>query len=203
MFEKLIGVNPRSFWDVVHADDPKFALLGDLREIDNWQDRAIPYVTHGDKAQFTNKGNQSLLSIQWKSLLAEDSFGQSMFLLTAIPSKIMLNQPHNTDHKLWETIVHLFNAMFDGTFPNTDHKGKSLETRLCAGQVGSSREGHLRWAIHICLLGVVWRPGLPMQRIQDGTFQCHCFVLQFLLCESQSYAIHRRQSKCCMEAHRV
>ena len=72
IFERLIGTNPRRFWEQIRPDDPKFGNLQDMLLIENWQDQFIPYVIHGDKAQFTNKGNDSLLSIQWTSLLVDD-----------------------------------------------------------------------------------------------------------------------------------
>ena len=60
----VVGSSPREFGNQVKPDDPKLAALGDMMAIPDWQDRAIPFVIHGDKAQFTIKNHRSLWPLQ-------------------------------------------------------------------------------------------------------------------------------------------
>ena len=42
IFERVLGSIPRQFWSQVHPGDPKLAALGDIRELEDWQDICYP-----------------------------------------------------------------------------------------------------------------------------------------------------------------
>lgn len=79
MWNQVFGTRPRDFWARVPRDDPKFIALTELMSgSEGWEDYTYPLVLHGDGARFTNKNSDSLISLQWKSLLSS-SFGVGNF----------------------------------------------------------------------------------------------------------------------------
>ena len=121
--ELVVGSAPREFWSKVRPTDPKLAALGDMLRMPNWQDYAIPYVLHGDKAQFTIKNHRSLWCLQWKSLLGR-KFGAGTCLITSVVAHTLLKEPFDAWDDLWKAIVKYLNDFYHG-----EYKGK----RICDG----------------------------------------------------------------------
>jgi len=101
----------------VRPDDPKLLKLRRMTNIENWKDKAIPIVLHGDGGRFTQKDKNTLLCLSWKPLLARN-FSLAIFLLTVLPKKIRTKlSKHDvaTDRECWIAIVNFFNSFFEGT----------------------------------------------------------------------------------------
>jgi len=111
----------------VRPDDPKLLKLSGMLEIDNWKDKAIPLVLHGDGGRFTQKNKNSLLCLSWKPLLARN-FSLSIFLLTVLPKVIRTTmKKHNmaSDTECWIAISDFSNAFFEGK-----HSRKHPKTKM-------------------------------------------------------------------------
>ena len=127
VFSAMLGRNTKYFWDQVDPNDPKFDKLADMRARPNWQDKAVPIVLHGDSVQFTTKNKNSLYSIQWKSLLAY-GFDLATMLLSCIPKCIRASyfkrDRFDSGFEIWEYIALFFNAMYEGSRPPRDPRGR-------------------------------------------------------------------------------
>lgn len=138
-FRELFGVDRLSdFWGAVPADDPKLVghpMLG----FENWQQRAIPIVLHGDGAKFTVDHRNSLMVTSWRPLLCKN-FEFGTFYLWSLPKLIAAKGRHHgvdTHRELWKHCVHLFNGLFFGLHPLTDPDGNSWQGGIEVERAGS------------------------------------------------------------------
>ncbi|CAK0805059.1 unnamed protein product [Prorocentrum cordatum] len=121
----MMGKNPRKFWDNVPPDDPKLSAVSELfSDRPNWRDNTWPLVLHSDGGRFTNKNSDSLLSVQFKSLLAE-GFGMSIFPIFCIAKSAC---DTHTNSMLWEAAAHYINSLACGLHPEQMRGAKSSQT---------------------------------------------------------------------------
>ena len=124
VFEHMFtGMPPRTFWEKVDPSDPKFLSLGDeLKGKQNWQDRAIPYIIHGDGAIFTAKDGNTLLTVSMRSLLAK-RFKSTILPFFSIPKVVRADGDDDCVLVMWKMLVHFLNGAFAGKHPELDHEG--------------------------------------------------------------------------------
>ena len=88
--------------------------------IDNWQERVVPCIMHGDCARFTNKNEQKLLGIQMRSLLCDVGVQPRMFQFFAIVEssryKSKLGYSQDTLAEVWPIVVQGLNDGARGVF---------------------------------------------------------------------------------------
>lgn len=118
----LGGASLRDFWSQVRPDDPRLQDTT-LTSRDGWMDRAIPFILHGDAAEFTMWGN-SLACLNFGGLL---SSGWSAFcwLLGCFPK---VSRCHGAVHGrindtwavIYQYVVHAFNGLYMGIHPELD-----------------------------------------------------------------------------------
>ena len=169
LMHRLFGTNRlRTFWNSVRPNDPKLHRHPML-ELEGWRDKAIPIVIHGDGAQFTRSG--SLLVASWRPLLNED-FDAGTFLLFTLPKVVRASgKKHGIDshREFWLLVVHLFNALFRGFHPATNHKGQrwpagTFEAKQSGKPIADSKFFFVIW----CLAG-----DLPYLAEEYGLEHCN------------------------------
>ena len=124
------SINPRQFWtEVASRRDPRLQHHPTL-EKPGWMDRAIPLMVHGDGVPVTRvgqSGTKSLDTISWQSLFAAGVGVRNVKHLIftifednkAVPRA---DDESNTMRDVWEIVAWSFEAMFEGRFPDKDHK---------------------------------------------------------------------------------
>lgn len=99
--QHLLGEGPRAFWSGVSERDPR--MQGHpCHELPGFRDRLIPIVLHGDAAIY-NKSEQSMLCVQWSSMLTCSNVWDSVFLITCFP-KHARALAHLDGHDTWQVI---------------------------------------------------------------------------------------------------
>eukprot|EP00974_Lingulodinium_polyedra_P055889 5374491-Lingulodinium_polyedra.AAC.1 len=117
-FRNLFGTRPQDFWAKVPRDDPKYThLQRQMQDEPGWEERTFPYVLHGDGARFTNKGGESMLSVQFKSLLA-GPFEHAILPIFCCPKSC--RDGEETLRVLWTYCIGFLNACFHGKHPMED-----------------------------------------------------------------------------------
>ena len=131
--------------------------------IDKWQDKAIPFLLHADKAVFTAKHYQSILSIQFQSLLGS-SFADGIYMMSAMPSRIFVKDV--TENTIWKAVIHHLNAVFVvGSL--TMIRMKNTGRRIVKNP--SMRRRSFVMGNIFGMLGLGCRFGLPREFFQDST----------------------------------
>ena len=129
-----------SFWRNVRADDPKWHAHPNLREVERYQQRAVPIVLHGDGATFTTRGEHSMFSVSWRGLLSPRFKGW----VFPIWSQVKAASTPEADIICWRRLSHLLNSAYSGYHPAVDEHGREwaegTRQRKWAGQAlcGSS-----------------------------------------------------------------
>ena len=144
-FEKMVvSIPPRQFWNQVDPRDPKFARLASMLAIPDWRDRAVPYLLHGDGAVFTKKNQNSLLGVQFSSLLADKTAPINIFPLFAVAKECRTTiafgdgESCETLGPLWDAAIHYLNALYNGLHEKVDQLGQpwakgTFEYKLARG----------------------------------------------------------------------
>ena len=121
----FVGMPPRAFWDKVDPSDPKLLALGeDLAGRPGWQDKAIPYIIHGDGAVFTIKDSNTLMTVSMRSLLAK-RFKHTILPCFSIPKAVRAGGEDDCVIILWKMLAHFLNSAFKGAHPALDHESSS------------------------------------------------------------------------------
>ena len=140
---ELLGPSPRSFWESVAADDPRWDIMPPgLRDVDNWRDITWPFVLHGDGGVYTRKTSGTVNVVSASSLLAK-RFDSNIIPGFALPAEIDISHAE----PLWRAYVHCLNSCFDGKHANVDYLGQpwpvgSLQRRLA--EKGILCDGNVR-----------------------------------------------------------
>eukprot|EP00974_Lingulodinium_polyedra_P048351 4643826-Lingulodinium_polyedra.AAC.1 len=113
-----------------------------MTEEPNWMDIYLPYFLHGDGARFTQKNSQSLLTVQWKPVLAK-SHDCAIFPCFAIPKAACttLGTGHSTKDELWKFVVEEMTKLFwglsgDGSSTAGKHVCDGRYKFVCWGLLG-------------------------------------------------------------------
>jgi len=122
---KMLGTHlSEQFWSAQRLDDPKLHNNAVL-QIPQYRQLAIPFLVHGDGAQFAER--DSLMVISMKSVLSSQvSVAASQFLLAAIPKKATSKSQDkslDTWEVIWSVLKWSFSAMFHGAHPDCDPNG--------------------------------------------------------------------------------
>ena len=102
----------------------------------------IPYMIWGDGGRFTNKNENSMNAIAFKSLLAEKGFDTAIIPLWGLPkSAAVKTQPEeeSTYWILWEHTVHSLNELFEGVCSDRDSCGNKWAHGSPEAQVAGRR----------------------------------------------------------------
>ena len=83
VFDVMFGSNPRAFWEQVRSDDPKLLAMSDITCELGWMDRVWPIQVHGDGAMYSKKSEDSVIGLQWKSMLVNDDWILPIFAFCA------------------------------------------------------------------------------------------------------------------------
>ena len=138
----------RAFWDSVDPGDPKLSRMGDITSRDGWQDRCIPYTIHGDGAVYAHTNEESVLSIQIKSLLSGEFAGHMLPLFVLPKGGRLVERGYDTADELWRAAIHQLNSLYDGIHARADHTGAAWEHSRMA-ELAGCQICHGRW-LWIC-----------------------------------------------------
>ena len=125
--QHVLGDGPRKFWDSVDPEDPKLSLLAEMVASPDWKDRLIPFIIHGDGGKFTNKNQNSLMTVSMRSALVpgfHDAILPTFFLAKTCRLRVGNIHGHpDTLDDLFTLFVHLLNAGYSGVHPVRDDRG--------------------------------------------------------------------------------
>lgn len=112
---------PRSYWDAVYLNEDPRVLDHPLLDRENWKDRALPVMLHGDGAEFT-KTHESLTSVSWSFIASTGGTWDKVFLITTFPKTAVASKKFgngvDTWTVLWDHVASAFADLFslDGEF---------------------------------------------------------------------------------------
>jgi len=134
LVEDVFGVQDlHKFWQGQLMDDPK--LHGNPLGQNNFE-QLIPFLLHGDGAQFQRRDSITVVSM--KSILsAADTLG-SHLMLAAVPKRCRYSSKASSDdtwHPIWETLCWSLRAMFEGKHPSVDEQGVPFPSNTQRGQL--------------------------------------------------------------------
>ena len=89
---------------------------------ERWQDRAIPYILHGDGAVFTVKDGNTLMTVSMRSLLAR-RFQSTILPFFSIPKAVRADGDDDCVLIMWKMLAHFLNSAFAGKHLEKDHEG--------------------------------------------------------------------------------
>ena len=116
----VFGRDIEAFWQNIRDDDPRMLAHHALRNRDaGWQRKAIPVVLHGDGATFTTRGEHSIVTIDWRGLLAQ-RFQGWVFPCWSIIKGCATAEALSA---LWKRTVFLFNQAYHGVHPDVNENG--------------------------------------------------------------------------------
>ena len=146
-FNEFFGTaHVRAFWDAVDPRDPKLSRMGDITSLDDWKDRCIPYTIHGDGAVYAHTNEESVLSIQIKSILSNEFAGHMLPLFVLPKGARLVERGYDTADELWRAAIHQLNSLYDGIHAPADHTGAAWEHHRMAELAGSPVcQGRWRW----------------------------------------------------------
>ena len=139
-FASFIGKDLEGFWNSVRADDPKLITMSSSILSDpNWKSKAIPYTLHGDGAVFTKDKKDSLLTVSWKPLLSEASFGDGIIPTFAVVKTARCRDGGvETADVFFKYLVHFLNAAYYGRHASADPEGLPWPPDSAAAKLAGS-----------------------------------------------------------------
>ena len=121
LFPQVFGTDRlREFWRQVKPGDPRLSSMGDLMRLPNWQEKVVPIVVHGDGAPFNKRGQLSLISLQWRPLLALDFMWLFPFFMLVSSARANQGEETDTFRQATKMAAHLLNFCRTGVFGSQD-----------------------------------------------------------------------------------
>lgn len=127
-----------------------------IRNLDNYQSRAIPLAIHGDGVPIVGVGKtwgKSVDVFSWRSLLATGSTIQFTFYVWSVFQKLLAQMPlFNTKSRFWRIFVWSLENLQRGTWPTHDWNGRPLASPIDIARAGKPLAG----AVGSFFVAVVW-----------------------------------------------
>ena len=111
------------WWAKMRTDDPKFAAMGDIMALPNWQRFTVPLIVHGDGAVFTTKHEQKLLTFSTKSLIATSDIKPRIVPMMSLVDSARCKPKHGWSHDTldaaWPYVIQNLNDGIHGEISHT------------------------------------------------------------------------------------